>query len=387
MLRNRLILAALWILSLVGISYYGGPVSYGFFAVITLIPVICLVYLLLVLARFKIYQHFESNDIVSGHKTPFYFTLQNEDWFAFCGVRVNFFSDFSMIDGLSDDIEYELLPQDSIKKETGLVCRYRGEYYVGIKSVTLRDFLCLFKITYKNREALRVRVVPDIVRLSALRNVDTDSLSHRETRMNPSYPDVTVREYTPGDDIRNIHWKQTAKTGIPMVRNYIGEEKNGVALIIDPSRISSKETEYLPVENRMLETAIALTLFIEEKNIPMTIVNPSGEPDETVVSKPSEFNGFYERVSGFSFREDPDRASLMAGFSGIKSIYEKNTVFIVTAFLDDHTLALCEELNRNETEAFVYLVRAGVDETSFDRPSVHTAVFTLPTHRSLSELM
>ena len=145
MLRNRLILAALWILSLVGISFYGGPVTYGFFAVMTLIPVILLIYLLLVLARFKIYQHFESKDIVSDHKIPFYFTLQNEDYFAFCAVRVRFYSDFSVIDGLSDDNEYELLPQSKIKKETGLVCKYRGEYNVGIKSVTLRDFLCVFK--------------------------------------------------------------------------------------------------------------------------------------------------------------------------------------------------------------------------------------------------
>ena len=68
MLRNRLILAALWILSLVGISFLGGPVTYGFFAVMTLIPVILLIYLLLVLARFKIYQYLESKDIVSDHK-------------------------------------------------------------------------------------------------------------------------------------------------------------------------------------------------------------------------------------------------------------------------------------------------------------------------------
>ena len=88
MLRNRLILAALWIFSLVGISFYGGPLTYGFFAVMTILPIVLLLYLLLVLARFKIYQHLESREIVSNHKIPFYFTLQNEDLFAFSAVRV-----------------------------------------------------------------------------------------------------------------------------------------------------------------------------------------------------------------------------------------------------------------------------------------------------------
>ena len=54
MKRNRLIFLILWILSLVGISFFGGPVSYGFFTVFTLIPVICLFYLVLVYFFFHI---------------------------------------------------------------------------------------------------------------------------------------------------------------------------------------------------------------------------------------------------------------------------------------------------------------------------------------------
>ena len=59
------------------------------FAVFTLTPVISFAYILLVLSRFKIYQYFECPEIVSRHVIPFYFTLQNEDFFAFSGVRVN----------------------------------------------------------------------------------------------------------------------------------------------------------------------------------------------------------------------------------------------------------------------------------------------------------
>ena len=97
MRRNWLILAALWILSLVGISFFGGTISYGFFAVVTMIPLASLLYLFLVLARFKVYQHFECPEIVSNHVVPFYFTLQNDDWFPFSGVRVTIYSDFSSI--------------------------------------------------------------------------------------------------------------------------------------------------------------------------------------------------------------------------------------------------------------------------------------------------
>ncbi len=387
MLRNRLILLALWILSLVGISFYGGPISYGFFAVITLIPIGSLIYLLLVLARFKIYQDFESAGLVSNHKIPFFFTLQNEDHFAFCAVRVKFFSDFSVIDGLSDDIEYELLPGDKIRKETALICRYRGEYCVGIKSVTLRDFLCLFKITYKKPEALRVTVLPDIVRVSELRHIDVDSLSDREVFGERSQPDVTVRDYVPGDDIRSINWKQTARKGTPMVRNYVGEEKNGVALILDPARIFESETEYLPAENRMLEVVIALSLFMEERRIPVSVYTYAGEVKESIVDGPGSFDDLYGSLSSFSFRDDVDRISVFAGISVIQSIYAKRMVFIITSKWDDTVKSLTEELNKNDTEAFVYLVDTEVNEASLAGPSLHTHVIRMPAKGNLSEVL
>ena len=387
MLRNRLILAALLILSLVGISFYGGPVTYGFFFVMTLIPVILLVYLLLVLARFKIYQHFESKDIVSDHKIPFYFTLQNEDCFAFCAVRVSFYSDFSVIDGLSDDNEYELLPQSKIKKETGLVCRYRGEYNVGIKSVTLRDFLCIFKLTYKNREALRVRVLPNMIRLGALKSVDVESISDRETTVNASYPDVTVREYAYGDDSRRINWKQTAKTGKPMVRNYIGEEKNGVGLIIDPFRISGRDTEYLPIENRVLEIAVALALFLEEKHIPVSVYGYSGSVTETTIDGAESFNDFYKTASAFSFFEDIDRIDMLKRLSETQSLYEKKTVFLITADVNDAMYEFAKGLNKSDTEVIVYLVKENAGDTLPVSPFAHTKIVTVPTGKSLNEVI
>ena len=48
MRRNRIIWLCLWVLSLVGISLRGGAVSYGFFAMLTLVPIISLLYLLAV---------------------------------------------------------------------------------------------------------------------------------------------------------------------------------------------------------------------------------------------------------------------------------------------------------------------------------------------------
>ena len=156
MLRNRIIVGLLWIVSLVGITFYGGTISYGFFIAVTLLPLLSLCYLLSVRLRFSIYQKLEGKTFVSNHAIPYFFTLQDEAKFAFAGVKVFFYSDFSSLTELRDGIEYELFPDTGITRDTTLICKYRGSYNVGIRSVEITDFLRLFRMRYKNKEPLEV---------------------------------------------------------------------------------------------------------------------------------------------------------------------------------------------------------------------------------------
>src|SRR5688572_22362575 len=44
-----------------------------------------------------------------------------------------------------------------------------------------------------------------------------------------------VREYEPGDDVRNIDWNVTARTGAPYVKKHVEERELTVLLIVDLS--------------------------------------------------------------------------------------------------------------------------------------------------------
>jgi len=44
-----------------------------------------------------------------------------------------------------------------------------------------------------------------------------------------------VREYSPGDDIRNIDWKVTARTGRPFIKKYIEERELTLIILLDLS--------------------------------------------------------------------------------------------------------------------------------------------------------
>ena len=301
MRRNRIIWLVFFIMSVVAISFYGGSVSYGIFFVLTAIPVVSLLYILLVIVWFKIYQKLEGRNVVANHRTDFYFTLQNESLLAFAGIRVLFYSDYSTIDGLDDRIEYELAPHSGIRKQTGLICRYRGEYEVGIRTIIVTDLFRLFSISYKNKEPLRVTVRPDIVKLSTLNDRADIITSARDIGTDMTEPDVLVREYAPGDDRRMIHWKASAASGKLMVRNRIAQQRSGVAIIMDPRRIREDPAWYIPIENRMLEEAIALTLYYCSKNVRVGFMSRNITSD---VDSMDGFESFYESMCLFDFDEE-----------------------------------------------------------------------------------
>lgn len=233
MRTRRAVFGVSWLLSLVAISFYGGTVSYGLFFALTLLPFLSLFYIVCVWFRYKVYQEIGSRNIVSGQSVPYYFVLQNEDKFAFAAIGISFFSDFSYIEELPDETEYELLPGEKYKYETSFVCRYRGEYEVGIREVTISDFFRLFRIRCEVKETKKVIVAPRLIRLHELKSVsDVSAMMRREVLKQEAEPDIVTREYVYGDTLKQIHWKATAREQKLMSRRLIGEEKEGVLIFL-----------------------------------------------------------------------------------------------------------------------------------------------------------
>ena len=170
------------------------------------------------------------------------------------------------------DMEYELLPGDKFTHETKLVCKYRGEYEVGVKELVITDFFRLFRLRYPVPGAIRALVLPKLVRLRELNSIaDLSVYLQREAFIRKTEPDVVVRDYAEGDSLRQIHWKATARERKLKVRNRTGEEKQGIVLFCDTKRYAKDAKKYLPVENKLLEVLLALGYFFAEKNMPYTV--------------------------------------------------------------------------------------------------------------------
>lgn len=383
MRTRRFAFFGIWILSLVAISFFGGAVSYGLFFGVTLLPVLSLIYILCIYFRFKIYQEIGSRDMVCGQFTPYFFVLQNEDRFAFASVAVRLFTTFSYVEELPASTEYELLPGDRITYETRLVCRYRGEYEVGVKEVVVTDFLRLFRICYTNPGAIKALVRPRIVQLSRLKSMEDFQVLLQREAAAESEPDVLVRDYAQGDSLRQIHWKITAREQKLKVRTRTGEEKQGIALFCETKRCGRRMEEYLPLENKMLEALLALGFFFAQREVGFAAYwEEEGRMGQRVQGL-KEFDAFYQRVSEISFGEGRDIRLLLEQAAGRGELWNSRVLFLVLHELDGEILEITEKLTAGGRIVVIYVVTDRDQEFYVRQSTERRKIVRLPVEAEL----
>ncbi len=385
---RRRVFFLLWILSLVGISFYGGTISYSLFWTVTLLPVLSFLYLLLVFAQFRVYQEIENRTIVCKQPMPYYFILPNETFYSFAGLSIRLFSGFSFVCDMPEDEEYELLPGDNYTYHTKLVCKYRGEYEVGVKEIILTDFLKLFRFKYKVRGTIKALVYPRIIHKQELESIkDIVNMSFQDTFVYQTEPDVVTREYIPGDAMKYIHWKVSAKEQALRTRNLIGERKQELLLIYDTKRYSEEEKEYIPLENQILETILALGYHFAEKNINYSILWEQNGLQKFQVNGISQIDHWYVETSKVIFGENQDVNALMRQIIEDRLYLGAQTIILVAHEVEEELVNRLQQLSLEGYRVVLYLITDKNVEEYVRRSNSRLKIVVLPVEGDLEELL
>ena len=366
---RKFILLLLFALSLIPISTVGSAISYALFYAVVTIPLISCIYLLYVYKSFSIYQNLSTRNITVGELVPYNFVIRNEGITVFTAINIKVFSDFSYVMDVPDDQVFSVFPGGEIMYDTTLICRYRGEYKVGVSKVVLTDFLKLFSYSYSIMSPFEAIVKPRIINLDLRQDIpDLDVFIHNNVKGEINEPDLVVRDYIPGDSLKKIHWKSTAKTAKIKVRNEIGILKEKILLITDFERVSLDIHEYLPLENKVLEQTIGLLYHFVCEKIPIKLVYHTHELFDSLISDIGRFNTIYEELSKIHFRRENSFLSLYEKVSHYGLITGVQLVLMVVHYMDDELYARLAELVRTSKVTVIYVI-TNEDITKYCRQS------------------
>jgi uncharacterized protein (DUF58 family) len=223
--------------------------------------------------------------------------VHNRSWLPVLWMRLNYSVPAELAGGPISRPVVSLLPRERLKVSYSLVGRRRGYYPFGPLVAHGGDLLGSTTYEFRQAEGQFVIVYPQIVALHDLgfpSQSPFGTLPSRERIFEDPNRILGVREYQPGDSLRRMDWKTSARTGSLQVRRYepaIALE-TGVFLNLNAADYP-QHTRYQSTELAIVIAASIAAHLIEKRQAVGLITNghdplqhPGSEPLAGVAALP-----------------------------------------------------------------------------------------------------
>ncbi len=164
----------------------------------------------------------------------------------------------------------------------------RGVHRIGPLAITMRDPFGLIERQHRCGEPTEVLVLPKMIGLPTLAAslaAAKGLAGAAQHRAGPGVDDLIARLYVPGDEMRHLHWKATARRGQLMVRQVEHADDSSITVVLNADAASygrrrgaaRAENEKLPAfEWAVIQTA-SMCASIVDSGYELSLVSV-GEP-------------------------------------------------------------------------------------------------------------
>ena len=161
------------------------------------------------------------------------FTLDNRSGFSATWVEIE---DRSSLPGYNASLATGVDGHGANQWRKKSTCTRRGVYFLGDTLLHTGDPFGIYTVTIRNSARASLMVMPPVVPLPILDIIPGGFGG--DGRPTPNAPEdtidaSTIREYAPGDSMRLVHWKTTARQGKFFVRLFDGAPASDWWILLD----------------------------------------------------------------------------------------------------------------------------------------------------------
>ncbi len=271
-----------------------------FFTVLLYLPVSFL-YLLYTKSVLRIYQELEGRRLYKNKAEKYTLMIKNEGPMTIGGIN------FRVRDGITifaDDIireSYELLPREGREIRTDIYLKYAGSYEAGITEIVLQDILGIIRFRYHIPAPMRVQVMPAVTGMAdrALEQMLASMSNGRKITTNVKGEEIMgcdVRSYVPGDPVKQIHWKNYARSGELLIRlpESPDTQMQTILLIPEPMDYSLSSIER---RDRFIEYAVSIANYYAKRKKPASFMIGEDSKNGFLVEDYESFHRFYLEIT------------------------------------------------------------------------------------------
>jgi len=224
----------------------------------------------------------------NGDENPIAITIKNFYTFSIT-VKVideipfqfqvrNFEIKRKMKNASQDEFTYQLRPTE------------RGEYFFGNLNIYVSSPLRLISKRYKFNKNQMVPTYPSYIQL---RKYDLIAFSSnlfqygvkKIRRIGHTMEFEQIKEYVPGDDIRTLNWKATAKKNSLMVNQFQDEKSQNIYMVIDKGRVMKMPFDGMSLLDYAINATLVLSNVILKKQDKAGMFSFSKKVENRVVAE------------------------------------------------------------------------------------------------------
>lgn len=329
MVKNRILYSFLYVLSLLFIYFYGGKIPYMLFYTVFLLPFVSIGITSIAFIRFKYIQEMNKRDVVKGEEINYTFSINNEDFFLYPYIKVNFYNNDTVFANQFEPKCFSLLPFKKKSFSYKLCCKYRGDFFLGVKSIEFEDYLGIVKFTHEPVSTKNITVFPRLVKLDSLQ-LKTDYLSESQSLSNNQFENTMTfsdtRKYAYGDSLKKIHWKLSSKMNELLVKNFEGASQVSSVILLDLKKNSYSFEQNAVIEDMLIEASIAVMYYCLSNWMPINLIYYKKGFNDIEAKNALQFEEIYNILSSIRFDTDMN-------IKDVLDVYVRNNILKRTSIL------------------------------------------------------
>lgn len=152
--------------------------------------------------------------------------------------------------------------------------KQRGIFDLGTFVLEISDLFSIMSIKKVIKKDCLLKVYPQGVNINKYIGNGNDVLYENESNIgyregNQSVKDI--RRYIPGDSLKKINWKLTAKANKFMVKNYENTDGNEINIFLDMNKSNYQRDKYGELEEALIDAAASLIQYANKNNVDVNL--------------------------------------------------------------------------------------------------------------------
>jgi uncharacterized protein (DUF58 family) len=317
MKARRLTLAVLFLSAFLCILYSGERFFLWIFAATASVFVFALLNIAYTLRYMIIRQWVSPAEVTAGEHGAFTIDIYNRGFFPLAHMDVWYDTAETLIDGIPGGIDAEGYAARSfvtgvqpggyrtIREE--FYFPYRGCYTPGVMQIRICDIFGLINFKLPKSRFQHKQLVTVLPRVSSQ---DIESWGEnpysagaaRGLDEQEPYSVADIRHYQPGDPLKRVHWKLTARTGRLQVKEFDGVLSPRASVFLDLSPHGCVGEEAAALEDQICTQAAAVCKAALDKLMPLRFVACEDKPVALSCGASSDLIAIRRFLAGLAFR-------------------------------------------------------------------------------------